>query len=609
MTHNFSLPPIIGLLLCAFSFLVGCQASPAAPEEYEELMAFLFENMESDEEIVVAGLDNLLLWVEDTENLGSALSGFLLKGGLSEEAVDNLDDKDRKGSGLNGMSFAVKSPHHVEDLAKTLAWPDFKKALPHLESYERSFIPEDIDPTCLARKECTFLNAETRVRADWGGLGIMETKERVQFRLLETDAGAVLLHRTWMKETAKLDNAVFDVTIRESFKITVNMLSGGTDGAQLPAGVAKIAGGLNGGGQEAMETLQNTLCGQGTLRIEARWMDANFSALTDEDALDISMGTAKKDATNLDSFMSERFEEVTPSAPLLYGESEGCDAEEAEEEPESDIVEEEQPEGLAPCPGETDPCEVPQPETFGESTLFTSISVSEKSDIDSGFNVDPENGPEDCAPENACSDGIDNSLNFLGGIANTGLANAIADRNLALIAEWVEADEGKGVVNLYTGQAVEENCDWNTELCEYTPDITSWGCDCTLLAALPGSLDGDTLEAGGDDSSFTLQIPIEGAMLSVPVQRARLRMALKGEGIAFDSGVMGGAVRIDKLTEALDAFPVDPIGPLPKASVIQVIGGLPADVDTDGDGVDDALSIGILIQGASISLNWALHTE
>ena len=599
-----ALPGLLGLVLSA------CYASPEAPEEYEELMSFMFENMEAEEEVLIAGLDNLGTWVEDSENLGKTLSGFLLNEGLTENAVDSLDDEDRKGTGLNGMSFAVKSPHHVSDLTKTLAWADFEKALPHLESYERTFIPEDVDPTCLARKECTFLEAQTRVRADWGGLGIMETRERVQFRVVETDGGPVLLHRTWMIETAKLDNALFDVTIRESFKITVNLLSGGAAGAQLPKGVSRIAGSLNGGGQAAMEQLQDTLCGEGTLRIEARWMDANFSALSDEDALDISMGTAKKDATNLDTFMSERFEEVTPEAPLLYGEATGCDSEEIDTPgTETPVVVEGTLEGLAPCPAEESPCEVTQPEAFGEGVLFTTIAVSANSDKDHGFNVDPEQGEEDCAPKDACFDGVDNSLNFLGSIANTGLSNAIADGNLALMAEWSAGEGEEGVVHLYTGTPVNNECSWAEALCEYTPDITSWGCDCALLATLPGIKTDGSLEAGGDSSSFVLQIPIEGAMLSVPIQRARLKATLTGDGLSFESGLMGGAVRIDELTSALADFPLDPIGPLPKDSVIQIIETLPADVDTDEDGEDDALSIGIQIQGSPVTLSWTLHAD
>jgi len=598
------LSSLIGLALSA------CSASPEAPEEYEELMSFIFENMEAEEEVLVAGLDNLGTWVKNPENLGKTLSGFLLNEGLTENAVDSLDDEDRKGTGLNGMSFAVKSPHHVSDLTKTLAWPQFEIALPHLESYERTFIPEDVDPACLALRECTFLEAETRVRADWGGLGIMETRERIQFRIIDTDGGPVLLHRTWMIEKAKLDNSLFDVTISESFKITVNMLSSGAAGAQLPKGVSKTTGSLNGGGQNAMEQLQNTLCGEGTLRIEARWMDANFSALSDEDALDISMGTAKKDATNLDTFMSERFEEVTPSSPLIYGETTGCDNNETDgADVEPPVVVEEPLEGLAPCPGTESPCEVTQPESFGESALFTSIAVSASSDSDHGFNVDPEQGEDDCAPKDACSDGVDNSLNFLGSIANTGLSNAIADGNLALMAEWSAGEGEEGMVHLYTGTPVSSECSWGDELCEFTPDITSWDCDCSLLAALPGIKTGGSLEAGGDSSSFVLQIPIEGAMLAVPIQRARLKATLTGVGLEFEAGLMGGAVRIDELTTALTEFPLDPIGPLPKSSVIQIIETLPADVDTDDDGVDDALSIGIQIQGTPVTLNWDLHTN
>jgi len=588
----------------------GCADAPSAPEEYEELMSFLFAETTSDDtERLAQGVENLAKWLEEPENLSKALGGFLLNNSLTEEAVDQLDDVDRKGSGLDGMSFAVKSPHHVEDLVKTLSWEGFSTALPHLELYERTFTPEGVDPTCLARRECLFLEATTRVRADWGGLGIMETRENVQFRLVETGVGWVLLHRTWLIEKTALDNSLLDVSIRESFKITVNLLSGGASGAQLPIGIPSIAGGLHGGGKESMEDLENTLCGKGTLRVEARWMDATFSALSDADALEISMGTAKKDATNLDDFMSERFAEIAPTADLIYGTEQGCDDDNEGEGEDTEVqvepTPEESPEGTSPCPDDEDPCEVVPPESFAPSFLLSTIQVNGSASPEEAFNLDPEAGLDDCAGTD-CSDGADNTLGFLADIANSGLTNAIADRNLSLLGEWIPGTDEDGTLNLYTGIPKDLECDWTDATCVYTPMITSWSCDCTLLATMSGTLSGETLEAGGDNASFFLKIPIETAMLPVTLKRARLRANLTTEnGLAFETGLLGGAVQKVELLEALKAFPLEKIGPLTKDAVIAVVETIAADIDTDDDGEDDALSIGISIGGSDVQIIWS----
>ena len=596
-------------MLCLAS-ITGCADAPSAPEEYEELMSFLFTETTSDDtERLAQGVENLARWLEDPENLSKALGGFLLNNSLTEEAVDQLDGVDRKGSGLDGMSFAVKSPHHVEDLVKTLSWEGFATALPHLELYERTFTPEGVDPTCLARRECLFLEATTRVRADWGGLGIMETRENVQFRLVETGVGWVLLHRTWLLEKTALDNSLFDVSIRESFKVTVNLLSGGASGAQLPVGIPSIAGGLHGGGKESMQELESTLCGKGTLRVEARWMDATFSALSDADALEISMGTAKKDATNLDDFMSERFTEIAPTASLIYGTEQGCDnddeGDEADRETPEELPREESLEGTTPCPDEEDPCEVLPPESFYPSFLLSTIQVNGSASPEEAFNLDPEAGADDCAGTD-CSEGADNTLGFLADIANSGLANAIEDRNLSLLGEWIPGTDDTGTLNLYTGIPEDPECDWNATACIYTPMITSWSCDCTLLATMPGTLNEQTFEAGGDDASFFLKIPIETAMLPVTLKRARLRANLSAEsGLAFETGLLGGAVQKVELLDALKAFPLDKIGPLTKDAVIAVVETIAADIDTDGDGEDDALSIGISIGGSDVQMTWS----
>ena len=62
-----------------FFHCLGCTDAPAAPEEYEELMSFLFSETETNDPAVLReGIENLAKWVEDPENLSKSLGGFLL---------------------------------------------------------------------------------------------------------------------------------------------------------------------------------------------------------------------------------------------------------------------------------------------------------------------------------------------------------------------------------------------------------------------------------------------------------------------------------------------------------------------------------------------------
>ena len=77
-----------------------------------------------------------------------------------------------------------------------------------------------------------------------------------------------------MLEKAKLDNAVLDVTIRESFKIGINLLTGERTALAYPW-YPRVAGGLmveergNGGARAIVVR-------SGNPSSQARWMNATF---------------------------------------------------------------------------------------------------------------------------------------------------------------------------------------------------------------------------------------------------------------------------------------------------------------------------------------------
>ena len=68
------------------------------------------------------------------------------------------------------------------------------------------------------------------------------------------------------------------------------------------------------------------------------------------------------------------------------------------------------------------------------------------------------------------------------------------------------------------------------------------------------------------------------------------------------TGLLGGAVKKENLKSAIDALPADAL-PLPPSQVAPLIDTLiQNDIDTDGDGVADAASIGIALTAIATNL-------
>jgi hypothetical protein len=84
-------------------------------------------------------------------------------------------------------------------------------------------------------------------------------------------------------------------------------------------------------------------------------------------------------------------------------------------------------------------------------------------------------------------------------------------------------------------------------------------------------------------------------VLIANLYRARLRgtMAMAGGQVTITDGLIGGAVSKDELIKALETFPAKRIADVSLDFVITFFESLDEDIDLDGDGTDDAFSIGL----------------
>jgi len=228
-----------------------------------------------------------------------------------------------------------------------------------------------------------------------------------------------------------------------------------------------------------------------------------------------------------------------------------------------------------------------------------------------GEGLDVDNDPDTCSPTDDCDSGINNQMaGLLSQLsqfvdADSELMNALEEGQIVLLLESVglKTDGTVFIVNFYMAELVEdkETCDYQAEKCEYMVKQESFDpATCNPVATFDDARITDgKLTGGGPEAVFVISIPIvEGVSVDLAANMAQLAGdAVFDRGEMFlDNGVMAGAIRKDKLMEAIDLIPEDPEFELPvsKDMIKNLLNMfVKPDVDTDDDGTADAASIGI----------------
>lgn len=227
-----------------------------------------------------------------------------------------------------------------------------------------------------------------------------------------------------------------------------------------------------------------------------------------------------------------------------------------------------------------------------------------------GEALDVDDDPDTCAPAGDCELGLNNQLSgLLGQIsnfvdANSELAKALEEGKLVLLADLVGfAGEGTPfTLNMYLGDPLlpKEECDFQAAICEYLVAPGSFDLAfCSPFISFDNALVEDgQLTAGGPAALFSLAIPVtDELLLTVTANMAQIQGTfVAGDPPTITAGLVGGAVRKDKLVESVNAVPDEMFEELPlsKEMFINIlIMFVQNDVDTDLDGELDAASIGI----------------
>ena len=242
--------------------------------------------------------------------------------------------------------------------------------------------------------------------------------------------------------------------------------------------------------------------------------------------------------------------------------------------------------------------------TFGDAVRAQVIEMGDSGNPGSGLNLDGDQGT--CSPEGECSEGVDNSLAILAGLVNDSIADAVASGSLNFLIELREPSPGVHLLSAFTGELAPNNpeCDPSTEVCEWWVDKSFLDSEtCAPIAALDATLNGTSVVGGGTDSVLPFDLPLGDSSLTVTL----LNLQFEGELVYTDgqissfTGVFGGAVPKTALEAAINSVPDEDL-PLPKAAILGFMGLLEDDIDSDGDGVADALSMGLKVSGGDAVL-------
>ena len=225
-----------------------------------------------------------------------------------------------------------------------------------------------------------------------------------------------------------------------------------------------------------------------------------------------------------------------------------------------------------------------------------------------GEALDVDDNPETCAPADDCEQGLNNQLSGLLSQleafvdADAEIAVALEEGSIVLLMEFVSMSNSGSpfTINLLTGSPVEDRgiCDYQADKCDYLVDVSSFDpvfCD-PVISFDNATISDGKLWAGGADYVFVVPVPIqEGFLLVVEAHMAKLSAVVSGSGdtMKLTDGLLGGAVRKDKLMEAVDLLPEEglPVGKGMIKNLLDMF--VQPDVDADFDGELEAASIGM----------------
>lgn len=198
----------------------GCAAPSQAPEELNQLTAFIFEHaQDEDSALLQQGVANLETWM--SKRLDETKDGYVVDN-LTTESVGQLDQCTRDISGLIGAAVGSTSTYTVDELVAVQLNVSPARLKDSTTKYRRELLLND--EACFTANECDFLHYDSFTKQKFA-LGIQtDSVSRVQWRWVEMEDGHAIVQRTWLALPLQASPAWFDV--KEQFYLNVLMPRG-----------------------------------------------------------------------------------------------------------------------------------------------------------------------------------------------------------------------------------------------------------------------------------------------------------------------------------------------------------------------------------------------
>ncbi|MFM2245286.1 MAG: hypothetical protein RL071_1360 [Pseudomonadota bacterium] len=211
-------------LLAPLALLTACRPPPDAPEKLEDLCGYLYDHIgDEDDEALAVGLTNLRAWLDKGDNFAATVEGYSITQ-LDQDTVDKLDDRPRDTSDLLGAASIYDHGHKQRPLIDAIVVKNQMEVFTdnYLE-YERTF---DQSPKCFPDRDCLELAGLSITKSSFVGAEIV-TKNRQQFRWIETDDGWAVVRRNWLVSPAETSVFGTDIVLEAQYYLGVVLPYGG----------------------------------------------------------------------------------------------------------------------------------------------------------------------------------------------------------------------------------------------------------------------------------------------------------------------------------------------------------------------------------------------
>ena len=178
---------------------LACSAPVEAPEDFNELLSYLFEHtMNEDSETLVAGADNLLAFSAENEEM--LREGYAVDN-LSQMALDSTGSTFPDAGDTYGVTLQYSVGYSVQNLAYANSAADGMEVYPaNYLSYERENL-SDID--CFLERTCDSFSYRSTFQSSLPLGAEMLSSYISELRWMELYSGPALVHRSWMDGEAE----------------------------------------------------------------------------------------------------------------------------------------------------------------------------------------------------------------------------------------------------------------------------------------------------------------------------------------------------------------------------------------------------------------------